>query len=89
MNAVTLEPGQTTAAHAHERQEEVYVALDGGRIEIDGEIHEVSPGGLVRIGPESARRVLNESDEPRFWLLFGAPPVGTVEGFGEYPMPDE
>ena len=35
VNAVTLAPGEATAPHAHERQEELYVALDGGRVEID------------------------------------------------------
>ena len=89
VTAVTLEPGQATDAHAHERQEEIYVALDGGRVEIDGEEREVAPGGVVRVGPDPARRVVNESDEERTWLMFGAPPVGTVEDFGEYAMPEE
>ena len=89
VNAVTLEPDQATDAHAHERQEEVYVALDGGRVEIDGEKREVPPGGVVRVGPDAVRRVVNESDEERTWLMFGAPPVGTVEDFGEYRMPEE
>jgi len=88
VNAVTLEPGQATAAHAHERQEEVYVALDGGRVEIDGEAHDVPPGGVVRVGPEPVRRVMNGSDEARTWLMIGAPPVGTVEDYGEYAMPE-
>jgi quercetin dioxygenase-like cupin family protein len=87
-NAVTLRPGESTAPHAHERQEEVYVALDGGRVEVDGTVREVSPGGVVRFGPGAVRSVRNESDEDRTWLMFGAPPVGSVDDFGEYRMPD-
>ncbi|WP_418279799.1 cupin domain-containing protein [Halorubrum sp. DTA98] len=89
VNAITLAPGEATAPHAHERQEEIYVALDGGHVRIDGSDHEVSSGGVVRISPESVRSVRNESDDAQTWLMFGAPPVGTVDDFGEYTMPDE
>lgn len=89
VNTVTLKPGQATAPHAHERQEEVYVALDGGHVRIGESVHDVSPGGVVRIGPDSVRSVRNETDdESQTWLLFGAPPVGTVADFGEYTMPE-
>jgi len=90
VNAVTLEPGQATAPHAHRRQEEVYVALDGGRVRIEGRDHEVSPGGVVRVGPEPVRSVHNGTeDETQRWLMFGAPPVGTAEDFGEYTVPED
>ena len=89
VNSITLEPGQATTPHAHERQEEVYVALDGGHVQIGESIHDVAPGGVVRIGPDPTRSIRNEStDTPQTWLLFGAPPVGTIEDFGEYTMPD-
>lgn len=89
VNTVTLEPGTRTSPHAHERQEEVYVALDGGVVEIDGARYDVVPGGVVRIGPEPIRSVRNESDDAtQTWMMFGAPPVGTVDDFGEYMMPD-
>jgi quercetin dioxygenase-like cupin family protein len=90
VNTVTLRPGEATAPHSHERQEEVYVALDGGHVRIDGEVHEVSRGGVVRVGPDPVRSVHNESDdETQAWVLFGAPPVGTVDDFGEYATPDD
>ena len=89
VNAVSLRPGQATAPHSHERQEEVYVALDGGHVRIDGETHEVASGGVVRVGPNPVRSVRNETEtETQTWLMFGAPPHGTVEDFGEYTMPD-
>lgn len=89
VNAITLQPGEATTPHAHERQEEVYVALDGGCVEIDGVDHEVTPGGVVRIGPEPVRSVRNESDAAQTWLMFGAPPLGTVDDYGEYTMPED
>jgi quercetin dioxygenase-like cupin family protein len=89
VNTVTLEPGESTAPHAHDRQEEVYVALDGGHVRIDGTSHEVPAGGIVRCGPDAIRSVHNAADERRTWLMFGAPPLGTVDDFGEYRVPEE
>lgn len=90
VNTVTLEPGDATAPHAHERQEELYVALDGGHVEIDGTSHEVAPGGLVRVGPDAVRSVRNETaSDDQTWIMCGAPPVGTVDDFGEYRMPGD
>ena len=90
VNTITLAPGQATAPHSHERQEELYVALDGGHVRIDGTTHEVSAGGVVRIGPEPLRSLRNGTEnETQTWLLFGAPPVGTIDDFGEYTVPDD
>lgn len=90
VNTVTLEPGDTTAPHAHERQEELYIALDGGQVQIDGGEYEVSPGSVVRIGPDTVRSVRNETAaETQTWIMCGAPPFGTVDDFGEYRMPDD
>ncbi|MGQ4554749.1 cupin domain-containing protein [Halobellus sp. GM3] len=90
VNTVTLGPGEATAPHAHERQEEVYVALDGGRVQIDGSTYDVTPGGIVRIGPDTTRSIRNETDDTaQTWILFGAPPLGTLDDFGEYTVPEE
>ena len=89
VNAVTLGPGEATAPHTHERQGEVYVALDGGHGRVGETLHEVPPGGVVRIGPDAVWSVRNDGDEARPWLMFGAPPHGTVDDFGEYRMPEE
>jgi quercetin dioxygenase-like cupin family protein len=87
VTAVTLDPGDATAPHTHERQEEVYVALDGGQVVVDGTSHAVPPGGVVRFGPDALRSVRNETDDTQTWLMFGAPPHGTAEDFGEYRKP--
>jgi quercetin dioxygenase-like cupin family protein len=89
VNAVELDPGESLTAHAHERQEETYVAVTGGQVEIEGEVYDVPEGGVVRVGPDPVRGLCNDTDETHVWILFGAPPVGTVEDFGEYVVPDE
>lgn len=90
VNAVTLPPGEATAPHAHERQEELYIALDGGVVRIEGTRHDVEEGGVVRIGADAVRSVHNDSsDVEQTWIMCGAPPVGTVEDFGVYTMPDD
>jgi redox-sensitive bicupin YhaK (pirin superfamily) len=68
------------------KSEEIYVALTGGRVDIEGEIYEIPAGGVVRLGPEPVRGLCNDTDEIHVWILLGAPPVGTVEDFGEYVM---
>ncbi|WP_336036499.1 hypothetical protein [Halobacterium yunchengense] len=85
-NAVTVEPGEATTPHRHE---EVYVSLTGGRVEIDGDAYDVPEGGVVRVGPEPLRSVRNDTDdETHEWVMVGAPPVGTVEDFGNTVLPD-
>ena len=89
VNAVSLDPGEVLDPHAHERQEEIYVAVTDGQVEIEGTVHDVPTGGVVRLGPDPVRGLCNDTDETHVWILFGAPPVGTVENFGEYVLPDE
>lgn len=90
VNTVTLAPGDATAPHSHEQQEEVYIALDGGHVQIDGARHEVSPGSVVRIGADAVRSVRNETEsDDQTWITCGAPPVGSADDFGEYTMPSD
>jgi len=89
LNQVVLDPGDVTTPHAHDGQEEVFVALTGGQIAIEGQVHEVPAGGVVRVAPDVVRNLLNESDRQQVWIALGAPPVGTVDDFGAYVLPDE
>ena len=64
VNAVVLPPGYETPAHAHERQQELYLVLSG-EVEFefgDGERRRLGPGGLARVDPPTARRLRNLSD---------------------------
>lgn len=87
-NYVTLEPGDELTPHAHERQEEVFIPLTGGQIKIEETVHDVPQGGVVRVGPEPIRGLLNEN-EHHTWIMIGAPAVGTIDDFGEYVLPDQ
>ncbi len=88
VNTVTLAPGEATAPHTHERQEECYLALDGGHVELDGTTHAVPRGSVIRVGPTVSRCVKNETAaDDQTWIMIGAPPVGSVDDFGEYTMP--
>ena len=90
VNAVALDPGQETTAHSHERQEEVYVALDGGHVRVNETVHSVEPGGVVRVGPGAVRSVWNRSSgDTQTWVMVGAPPHGSIEDYGEYRLPEE
>jgi len=75
-NAVILPPGYTTPRHAHERQEELYVVLDG---EIafefgDGESRTLGRGGFARVSPQTVRRLRNTSatDDATYFCVGGA-----------------
>lgn len=89
VNQVLVEPGEVTTPHTHEGQEEVFVALTDGQIAIDGTVHDVPRGAIVRVHPDTVRNLLNTTETERHrWLAFGAPPVGTVEDFGAYEVQD-
>ncbi|UWG49639.1 Cupin domain containing protein [Halalkaliarchaeum sp. AArc-CO] len=93
VNQVIVEPGEVTTPHTHEGQEEVFVAMTDGQISIDGEVHEVPAGGVVRVHPDTVRNLCNHTEnhteETHVWLAFGAPPVGSVDDFGAYVVVDE
>ncbi|MGB9933690.1 hypothetical protein [Haloarcula amylolytica] len=84
VNQVILEPHSVTTPHTHDGQEEVFVATTGGQIAIEGDVHDVLEGGIVRVHPDTVRNLCNHTDETHVWLAFGAPPVGTVDNFGDY-----
>jgi len=84
VNQVIVEPHSVTTPHTHDGQEEVFVATTGGQIAIEGDVHDVPEGGIVRVPPDTVRNLCNHTDETHTWLAFGAPPVGTVDNFGDY-----
>ena len=82
--------GDETGQGTEEGQEEVFVAMTDGQIAIEGEVHDVPEGAVVRVRPDTVRNLLNETDdETHVWLAFGAPPVGSVDDFGSYVLAEE
>ncbi len=70
-----LRPGEASTKHRHQRQEELYVLLEGrGRIRVDEEALELGPLDALLVEPDSVRQVFNDTDAEALWLVVGAPP---------------
>lgn len=77
LNAITLLPKQRGRIHRHERQEEVYIVLEGElTLVVEGEEQVLGAGTLVRVGPEPRRQLVNAGSEPLRLLALG--------GYGEH-----
>jgi|SRR5215211_1723788 mannose-6-phosphate isomerase-like protein (cupin superfamily) len=72
LNLIRLRPGQRGRIHRHERQEEVYVVLEGTlTLEIEGEPNELPRGCTVRVAPGVRRRLANAGDQPLALIAIG------------------
>jgi uncharacterized cupin superfamily protein len=72
INLITLQPRQRMRVHIHERQEEVYLVLEGTLTLIVEEVeHRLEPGTLARVAPEQRRQLTNPSGEPVVILALG------------------
>ena len=60
--------------HTHDDQEEVYVVMRGsGEVEVDGERVPVDPETIIRVGPESKRKIYTGAEGMRVLALGGTP----------------
>lgn len=72
INQLTLRPRQRLRVHRHERQEEIYLVLEGElTLIVEGEPHRLGRGRLARVGPESKRQLTNPTDAPVVVLALG------------------
>lgn len=72
MNVITLAPRQRGRIHAHDRQEEVFIVLDGElTIGIEGEEHAVPKNGAVRVAPSVRRQLVNRGSSTLILLALG------------------
>jgi uncharacterized cupin superfamily protein len=76
VNAVVLPPGTTGRRHYHERQQELYLVLDG-RVEFefgDGARQTLGPGGLARVDAATVRVLRNpsETEDATYFCVGGA-----------------
>ena len=79
LNQIVLHPGQRGRIHAHERQEEVYLVLEGTLsllIEGDESTHE--RGELIRVAPGVRRQLVNRGPANLHLLAIGG--AGEHEG---------
>jgi mannose-6-phosphate isomerase-like protein (cupin superfamily) len=60
MNQIVLQPGQRGRIHRHQRQEEVYLVLEGQlTLLVEGEPTELGKGEVIRVGPRVRRQLVN------------------------------
>jgi uncharacterized cupin superfamily protein len=72
LNLIRLRPGQRGRIHRHERQEEVYVVLEGSlTLGVEGEERVVARGEAVRVAPAVRRQLTNRGDELLVLLAIG------------------
>ncbi len=97
LNLMRLRPGQRGRIHAHERQEEVYVVLEGlltvlvGDGTSEPEEHALGPDEALRVAPALRRQLVNRAGEPVVVLaLGGAQPLEGRDGvaFPDWTAPE-
>ena len=72
INQMVLEPRQRGRIHRHQRQEEVYLVLDGTlTLVVEGEEQALARGELVRVAPEVRRQLVNRGPERLVLLALG------------------
>jgi uncharacterized cupin superfamily protein len=73
LNQITLRPGQRGRIHRHERQEEVYIVLEGELTLVLGAADErvLGQGEIARVGPEVRRQLVNAGAQPLLLLALG------------------
>ena len=90
VNAIVFPPGFRGFEHYHETQDELYFVHSGrARVEVDGDVHELGPGGLFHAESTTPRRVSNASDEEDLVLLVVGGKGGYVERDGHMTNPDD
>jgi mannose-6-phosphate isomerase-like protein (cupin superfamily) len=79
INLMVLQPGKRLRVHTHERQDEVYLVLEGTlTLVVEGEPHELGVDQLARVGPGTRRQLTNPTAEKVVILALGA--AGKHEG---------
>lgn len=78
LGLIKIPPGMGyTFTHKHREQEEVYIVVEGkGQLLIDGELHDLGRGDIVRVAPEARRAVKADDQESLFVICAGAVPGG-------------
>ena len=72
INLMLLQPGQQGRIHRHERQEEVYLVLEGTlTLLVEDEPRELQRGELARVAPDVRRQLVNRRREPLLLLALG------------------
>jgi uncharacterized cupin superfamily protein len=72
INQLVFLPGQRGRIHRHERQEEVYLVLEGElTLLLESEQTTLAPGELIRVAPALRRQLVNRGSERLVLLALG------------------
>jgi uncharacterized cupin superfamily protein len=72
LNQIVLRPGQRGRIHRHERQEEVYLVLEGTlSLVLEGEETTLERGELIRVAPGIRRQLVNRGPGALHLLALG------------------
>jgi uncharacterized cupin superfamily protein len=72
VNAVVYPPNFEGFHHYHDTQDELYFVHRGQvRVEVEGETHDLGPGGLFHAGSTTPRKVSNPFDEEAVLFIVG------------------
>ena len=83
VNAIVLPPGWDGFEHYHDTQDELYFVHSGtARFEVEGEVRELGPGGLVHVESTTPRKFSNAGDGDLVLLVVGGK-GGYVERDGQ------
>ena len=72
INEIVLRPGERGRIHRHQRQEEVYLVLEGTlTLVVEAEARELGVGELVRVAPDLRRQLVNRGPDRLTLLAIG------------------
>jgi uncharacterized cupin superfamily protein len=72
INQIVLQPGQRGRIHSHQRQEEVYLVLEGSlTLIVEQEQLELGEGELIRLAPALRRQLVNRGPRRLVLLALG------------------
>lgn len=72
VNAVVMPPHFEGFNHWHDLQDELYFVHTGtARVEVEGEVRELGPGGILHVESTTPRKVSNAGDEDLVLLVVG------------------
>jgi len=73
MNQIVLQPGQRGRIHRHQRQEEVYLVLEGTlTLMVEGEASDLDQGMVIRVAPTVRRQLVNLGPDRVVLLALGS-----------------
>jgi mannose-6-phosphate isomerase-like protein (cupin superfamily) len=72
VNAFVVPPGGEGVHHYHDEQDELYFVHAGtARFDVDGDVFEVGPGGIVHVESTTPRKFSNAGDDDLVLLIVG------------------